>query len=166
MPKPIAPLDASEVKKAGSVEAALRIRESAQQRAAAMNAKKLDSAVVRVIGRPPSINVLNGGKLRDRISAKKEYAELCIAGWERSGRPKVVAPYKLAVRMIICGTDFDPSNLYQGAVKVFLDAMQSIGCIEQDNWKAHFGPDKYSWCNATHDLVEFTITSVATKRKF
>lgn len=166
MTKPIE-ISAEEVKRAGGdVGAAVRIREASEKRHTRVNHPNQDTVVLRVIGKPPSINKLLGGKLKDRISNKAWYAEVCVEAWRRAGKPIVQSPFKLACRMVLSGTEFDPSNLYQGAVKVFLDAMQSIGCIEQDNWKAHRGPDKYSWCNATHDLVEFTLTTVATKRKF
>lgn len=164
MTKPIE-LSADEVKKAGSVEAAVRIRTATEKRAEALARDHTNSTVIRVIGKPPSINELNGGKLKNRIAVKAEYQQRCEDGWVRAGKPVVPMPFKLTVKMLVCGTDFDPSNLYQGAAKCFLDAMQNVCCIEQDNWKAHKGPDKYSWENASHDLVEFTLTYIG-KRKF
>lgn len=165
MGKPPIVLDAEEVRKAGNIGAAVRLKEGLAKRAEALHRDHTNSTVIRVIGRPPSINELNGGKLRDRINAKAEYQERCEDGWKRAGKPVVPCPYKLKVKMLLSGTDFDPSNLYQGAVKCFLDAMQNLACIEQDNWKAHKGPDRYQWENATYDMVEFTLIYVG-KGKF
>jgi hypothetical protein len=157
-------ISADEFRKAGDAQTALRMREEAERKAQATTLAPSNKVTVRVIGRPPSINEYLRG-LKSCIQAKKYYSERCIDGWMRADKPRLIGPFKLTVHMLLSGTDFDPSNLYQGGVKVFLDAMQSIGCIEQDNWKTHVGPDKYSWRNANHDIVEFTL-SAATKRKF
>ena len=167
MPKPIAPLDASEVKKAGSVEAALRIRDGLARRAEALAREHTNSVTIRVIGRPPSINKLLGGKPKDRMTIKAEYQERCYDAWQRAGKPVIASPYKFKLHLHVSTTEFDRSNLVQGAVKSGLDAFVNCGMLAGDAWDDDVGPEgPHTREFATHDMVTFTFTHVGPRKKF
>ena len=124
----------------------------------------VDCVVIRVIGRPPSLNVLMR-KRNARIVKLNAYKDLCKEAWVRAGRPVIQSPFRVNLHLICSTRKLDPSNLTAGARKGFLDSMTDVKCWENDTWAHHHGPDKDSWSyDPKVDLAEFTIFTVGLRK--
>ncbi len=160
-PKALAPMSAEEFRKAGGAEAAVRIREAEeakQRRAKALERDHTDSATIRIIGLPPSLNELMGGKLKNRMSVKAAYKELVHEAWIRAGKPVVQSPYTYKVHLIISTRRGDRSNLTHGAIKCALDALTDCGCIQGDSYTHDIGEGPHTRELGKFDMVVLTLT--------
>jgi hypothetical protein len=102
------------------------------------------SFTLKVVGDLCDLNQMlrNRGHRIRGVEASKDLLKL---EWRNSGCPVVPGRYWVDMKMQVGSRKKDPSNLYTGALKAFLDALQDLGAIEGDGWKHHVGPDSFSW---------------------
>lgn len=171
--EPLKPMDAEALRKAGSVEAAVRLQaalEAKDKRAAATKRDHVDKCSIRVIGKPPSINKLLRGA-RKQMRVREAYKVLCREGWERAGRPVLADKFKLSkLTMWLANKKDDASNNYLSVVKILVDVLKDCGCIRNDSRRFHVGPDfkdgGIEWLEAEHDMVELTLEAASPSGQF
>jgi hypothetical protein len=102
------------------------------------------SFTLKVVGDLCDLNQMlrNRGHRIRGVEASKDLLKL---EWRSSGCPAVSGPYRVQMHTQVGSRKKDPSNLYTGALKAFLDALQDLGAVEGDGWKHHVGPDSFSW---------------------
>jgi hypothetical protein len=102
------------------------------------------SFTLKVVGDLCDLNQMlrNRGHRIRGVEASKDLLKL---EWRNSGCPVVPGRYWVDMKMQVGSRKKDPSNLYTGALKAFLDALQDLGAIEGDGWAHHAGPDLFSW---------------------
>lgn len=166
---PLAPMDAVQLAKAGSVAAAIRIRDAEEAKAKRENALKrthCDKAELRIIGKPPSLNQFMYGVKARQMSAKSEYAELVREAWERAGKPVLRSPYKWRIHLIRASKRGDRSNFVGGAHKAILDLLTDVGAVGGDSYEHDHedGPNTQELSN--HWMVVFTIESISKDGQF
>ena len=86
-------------------------------------------------GRLPGYNDLTTGHWATDYRSKSEAMD--IIGWEikRKGISPVAGKAVITIRCYERNRRRDPSNVRAGAEKVILDALQSMGIIQNDNWR-------------------------------
>lgn len=162
-PKALAPMDAEQLRKAGSAAAAVRIREAEEakaKRAAALKRDHCERATLRIIGKPPSLNEYLSG-IKNQIQAKGGYYEPIKEAWERAGRPVIASPYQYKLHLIRASKRGDRSNFRDGAWKAILDVLTSLGCIGGDSYEHDQGDGPNTQELADYWMVVFEIWTVA-----
>ena len=87
--------------------------------------------VLTIPGVCPSVNALMAGRLRERIRAKNEWWEATYFTWLEAGRPKFLEPVTVEVRIYFpTRRKRDWPNFAAGGVKVIIDALVGIDCLE------------------------------------
>lgn len=114
-----------------------------------------------VVGDLADLNSLMRKTVKDRMRQGAASKDLVKMEWWRD-KPCVKGRYKVRMHLKVGSRKKDPSNLYTGALKSALDALQDVNAIDGDGWPHHVGPDQFSWeyVKGITCIMDLTITAV------
>jgi len=165
---PLAPMDAEQLRKAGSIQAALRIQaaeEAKAKRDAALRRKHVDRCELRIIGKPPNYNQL----LKNPWTCAKlkaEYAVPVTEAWARAGKPVIASPYKYRAHLIRPTKKGDRQNLTHGGLKAAIDTLVNLKALAGDGFDDDHGDGPHTFERADHWMLVLTIESLAPAKDF
>lgn len=107
----------------------------------------------------PSANKLFRKTKRAQMEFEAAVHDVVRDSWGRQGKPRIKGAFTLAWVFVCSSASEDPTNIHITALKVVVDAIKNVGCIENDSWRYH-KPDHAAphWMlNPVMDCVQVEI---------